>query len=71
MKWNLDSLTNLRPDFFFLFFFFGVLGLELRAYTLSQPPALFVLGIFEIGSQELFAWLASNHDPSDLCLLSS
>jgi hypothetical protein len=30
-----------------------------------------VLGIFKIGSHELFAGLASNLDPSDLCLLSS
>jgi hypothetical protein len=39
-----------------LFFFFKVLGLELRAYILSHSPALFVLCIFEIGSCKLFAW---------------
>jgi hypothetical protein len=40
------------------FFFFVVLRFELRAYTLSQPAALyfFVKGFFEIGSCELFAW---------------
>jgi hypothetical protein len=34
-----------------------VLGFELKACTLSHftSPA-FVIGIFEIGSQELFAW---------------
>jgi hypothetical protein len=38
-----------------MLFFFVVLGLELRAYTLSHsPPALFVLHIFEIESRELF-----------------
>jgi hypothetical protein len=44
------------------FFFFAVLGLELRA--LSH-------GFFEVGFGELFAWLASNHDLPDLCCLSS
>jgi hypothetical protein len=37
------------------FFFFSVLRLELRPYTLSHPTSLFVMGIFEIGSQELFS----------------
>jgi hypothetical protein len=37
------------------FFVCVVPGLELRAYTLSHSPALFVLDIFEIGSCELFA----------------
>jgi hypothetical protein len=36
---------------------------------LQQP--FFVMSIFEIGSHKLFARLASNWDPSDLCLLSS
>jgi hypothetical protein len=39
-----------------IFFFFAVLGFELRAYTLSRSTALFVLGILEIGSYKLFAW---------------
>jgi hypothetical protein len=40
------------------FFFFAVLGLELRAFTLSHslPQPFFCEGIFEIGSLELFAW---------------
>jgi hypothetical protein len=39
------------------FFFFVVLGLELRAYALSHSTSpFFVMGVFEIGSQELFAW---------------
>jgi hypothetical protein len=35
-----------------------VVGLELRAYTWSSstPQALFVLGIFDTGSRDLFAW---------------
>jgi hypothetical protein len=39
------------------FFFFSVLGLELRAYTLSHSTSpFFVRGFFEIGFCELFAW---------------
>jgi hypothetical protein len=38
------------------FFFFVVLGLELRAYTLSLSTSpVFMMGFFEIGFQELFA----------------
>jgi hypothetical protein len=38
------------------FFFFAVLGFELRAFILSHSTSpFFVLGFFEIGSQELFA----------------
>jgi hypothetical protein len=45
---------------------------ELRAYTLSYSTSpFFVLGFFKIGAHELFAGLALNHDPPDLCLLSS
>jgi hypothetical protein len=49
-----------------------VLGFELRAYTLSHStsPFFFIIS-FKIESHELFAQLASNHDPPDLCLLSS
>jgi hypothetical protein len=36
-----------------------------------EPPVPTVLVIFEIGSQELLAWLASNCNPSGLCLLNS
>jgi hypothetical protein len=53
------------------FFFFPVLGLKLRAYTLSHSTSPFFC-------DGLFNWvlnylpqLASNHDPPDLCLLSS
>jgi hypothetical protein len=39
-----------------LFFFFPVLGLELRAYTLHHSTShIFCEGFFEIGSLELFA----------------
>jgi hypothetical protein len=38
------------------FFFFAVLGLELRAYTLSHSTSpVFLMGFFEIGCGELFA----------------
>jgi hypothetical protein len=34
-----------------------VLGLVLKAYTLSHSTSLFfVTGVFEIGSHKLFAW---------------
>jgi hypothetical protein len=37
-------------------FFFPVLGLELRAYTLSHSTIpFFVMGVFEIGSPKLFS----------------
>jgi hypothetical protein len=56
----------------FFFFFFMVLGLELRAYTLSHfTSPFFVIEFFEIGSQKLFARLALNSNSPDLCLLSS
>jgi hypothetical protein len=44
----------------FFFFSLVVLGLELRAFTLSHSTSpIFVMGFFEIGSLELFAqgWL--------------
>jgi hypothetical protein len=38
------------------FFFFTLLGFELRAYTLSHSTSpSFVVGFFELGPQELFA----------------
>jgi hypothetical protein len=44
----------------YFFFFFAVLGLELRAYTLSHSSSpLFLeggMGIFDIKSLKLFAW---------------
>jgi hypothetical protein len=54
------------------FFFFSVLGLELRAFTLSHSASsIFVMGFFEIGSsQSYLPGLAWNFDPPDLCLLS-
>jgi hypothetical protein len=41
-----------------IFFFFGVvLGLELKTFTLSHAASpFFVVGFFELGSHELFAW---------------
>jgi hypothetical protein len=41
----------------FFFFFFAVLGFELRTFTLSHPAKPFsVRGFFKIGFQRLFAW---------------
>jgi hypothetical protein len=60
-------------SFLFCFVFcFAVLGLELRAYTLSHSTSpFFTVGFFEIGSLKLFAWADLNLDPPDLCLLSN
>jgi hypothetical protein len=54
-------------------FFITVLGLELRAYTLSHSisPFLCLLGIFEQGLANYLSRLALNDDLPDLCLLSS
>jgi hypothetical protein len=50
------STTELHPQACTeILFFFSVLGLELRAFTLSHSTSPFVLGIFKIGSLELFA----------------
>jgi hypothetical protein len=41
----------------FVCLFFAVLEFELRAFTLRHSTSLiFVMGFFEIGSPELFAW---------------
>jgi hypothetical protein len=46
-------------------FFFAMLGFELRAYILSYSTCpIFVMGIFEIGSHELFAWAGFEPGPS-------
>jgi hypothetical protein len=58
------------PAVLSFFFFFLVLGLELRAYTLSHSTSLFVKGFLELGSHYL-PRLALNRNPPDLCLLSS
>jgi hypothetical protein len=51
---------------------FAVLGLELRAYTLSYSTCLFlVMGVLEIGFANYLPRLALNLDSPDLCLLSS
>jgi hypothetical protein len=54
-------------------YFFAVLGLELKAFTLSHStsPIFCDRGFFEIESHELFAWAGFNPHPPDLCLLSS
>jgi hypothetical protein len=42
----------------FIYLFFVVLGLELRAYTLSHSTSSFLGRVFfEIGSHKLFAWV--------------
>jgi hypothetical protein len=63
---------------FYLFIFLAVLGLELRAFTLSHSAGpLFIYLFFCEGffrdrvSQNYVPKLALNCDPPDLCLLSS
>jgi hypothetical protein len=78
LNWD-DRCTPSHPAFYFLLFlnfiYFALLGLKLRAYTLSHllHQAFFVMiFFFEIGSCiNYLLRLASNYDPSDLCLLSS
>jgi hypothetical protein len=44
-------------DMISMFYFFAVLGLELRAYILSYSTSpFFVMGFFKIGSHKLFPW---------------
>jgi hypothetical protein len=50
-------------------FFFAVLGLELRAYTLSHSTSPFLWFFFDIGSCELFA--QAGFEPQSSWALSS
>jgi hypothetical protein len=58
LKNVLDQIQKLYLINSELFCFFAVLVFELRTYILSHStsPVFFVLGFFEIGSYELFAW---------------
>jgi hypothetical protein len=54
------------------FHFLVILGFELRAYLLSHSTSPFLVGYFrDRVSPSICPGLASNHDPPDLCLLSS
>jgi hypothetical protein len=53
------------------FLFFVVLGLELRAFTLSHSTSPIVGGGYKQGLTNYLPRLVSNHNPPDLCLLSS
>jgi hypothetical protein len=50
---QLYSAEEKRTSFLGFFFFFAVLGFELRTYTSSHYTSLFVMGFFEVGSHEL------------------
>jgi hypothetical protein len=51
------KFLDLYYDLTFLCFFcFGVLALELRAFTFPLYQSCLVMGFFEIGSHKLFAW---------------
>jgi hypothetical protein len=55
-----------------IYFLGWVLGLQLKAFTLSHPTSpIFVKGFSKYGLAELFGRLASNRHPPDLCLLVS
>jgi hypothetical protein len=63
---GLDLLLN---NFFF---FFAVLRLELRAYTLSHSTSpIFVKGFQDRVLQNYLPRLASNCDPPEICPLRS
>jgi hypothetical protein len=73
---HLHSDTRIESLLFYTFCLFvclfAVLGLELRAYTLSYSTCLFlVMGVLEIGFANYLPRLALNLDSPDLCLLSS
>jgi hypothetical protein len=58
------------PALLLSFFSFAIL--ELRAYTLSHSTSPFLLLVFSRqGLTNCLPGLASNHNPPDLCLLSS
>jgi hypothetical protein len=59
-SWFSHQLT-----FFFVYYVCVLLRLELRAYTVNHSSSLFC-DVFEIGSCELFAELASNLNSLDL-----
>jgi hypothetical protein len=61
------------PTFYFIYLFiFAVLGLELRAFTLSHSTSpIFVKFFSGQGVVNYLPGLASNHNLSDLCLPSS
>jgi hypothetical protein len=66
-----DSLLILKLSH--LCFVFGVLGFELRDYTLSHSTSPFsnVKFFSRWGLKNYLPRLTSNGDPPDLCLLSS
>jgi hypothetical protein len=51
----LYHLSHSASPFLLFFFFFAVLGLELRAVTLSHYTSRFYEGFFKIRSHKLFA----------------
>jgi hypothetical protein len=64
------SMMLVHYIYSYFLFFFWYWGLNSGPILWATPPALFVR-YFKIGSHELFAWVASNCDPPDLCPLSS
>jgi hypothetical protein len=67
IKW--DNVFNESTAFGnLLLLFFVVLGLELRAFTLScSTSPIFVMGFLRQGLANYLPGLALNRDPPDLC----
>jgi hypothetical protein len=65
-KWSTNHFSLYLTSYFVIgpFFFFLVLGLELRAYTLSQSAIPFLWRVFQAN----LPGLALNRDLPDLCL---
>jgi hypothetical protein len=57
--------------FFSFFFFFEVLGFELRVYTLTLHQHFFVKGFSRYDLRNYLLRLASSLNPADLYLLSN
>jgi hypothetical protein len=69
----LANLGKLQNTFFYFGQYWGLNSGPHTCYSCYKPlcQPCFVVGIFEIGSLKLSAWVALNLDPSDLCLPSS
>jgi hypothetical protein len=59
--------------FCFVFCLVGILGFELRAYTLSHSTSPVLCGYFQDMDLQTICpgWQQLNHNPPDICLLSS
>jgi hypothetical protein len=71
-KFSLWTQFLFLSSSFFFFFFWQYWDLNPGAIPWATPPFLFCDGFFEDRfSWTIYLWLALNHDPPDLCFLSS